>query len=66
LGTVRDREYQVATPPVLSLAAASGCSAYDCELVHLSQAQGCPLVTADEKVLRLFPGTAVSLQDFTR
>lgn len=63
---VHGREFQVASAPVLALAQASGCSAYDCEFVHLAQANACSLVTADNKVLSQFPGTAVSLQDFVR
>jgi predicted nucleic acid-binding protein len=60
------REFQVDSTPVLSLAAASNCSPYDCEFVHVALTEGCPLVTADKRVLAAFPGTAVSLEDFIR
>ena len=60
------REYQVESQPVLALADATGCAAYDCEYVHLAQARGWSLVTADNRLLSQFPGTAVSFQDFVK
>ncbi|HEX6748659.1 MAG TPA: type II toxin-antitoxin system VapC family toxin [Longimicrobium sp.] len=60
------KEFQVESQSVLSLADGSGCAAYDCEFVHLAQARGWKLVTADAKLLAQFPGTAVSLQDFVK
>jgi predicted nucleic acid-binding protein len=57
-------EYQVQSPPVLELVARSGCTAYDCEFVHLAEELRVPLVTADRQVLRAFPTIAVSLQSF--
>ena len=59
------REYAVESEAVLSLAAASGRSAYDCEFVALAQALGVSLVTSDRQVLSAFPETAVSLSAFT-
>ncbi len=49
---------------VLALAAQSTCSSYDCEFVALAQSLGVPLVTNDKRVLKDFPGTAVSLAEF--
>jgi len=49
---------------ILRLAHASGCTAYDCEFVALAQRLGLPLVTADSQVLKAFPETALSPQDF--
>lgn len=54
------REGCVYSEQVLRLAAASGCTAYDCEFVALAQAAGVPLVTADRKVIAAFPTIAVS------
>ena len=62
----RRREYPVDSATVLSLAASSNCSPYDCEFVYVATTLGCPLVTGDKKLLASFPGTAVSFEDFTR
>lgn len=61
---MRGREFSVATPPVLELAKASGCSAYDCEFVALAQELGIPLVTTDQRVQAAFPATAVAPERF--
>ncbi len=61
---LRGNEYQVESGPVLRLAEQSGCSAYDCEFVHLAQELGLPLVTSDGRVLRAFPAVAVSMADY--
>ena len=61
---LQGREYGVSSARVLDLAAASRCSAYDCEFVALAQDFGIPLVTADEKVLAAFLETAVSMGAF--
>jgi predicted nucleic acid-binding protein len=58
------REYQVPSAPVLELARESGCSAYDCEFVHVAQELEVPMVTSDNKVLRAFPATALSPQSY--
>lgn len=61
---LEDREYEVPSATVLQLAQESGCTAYDCEFVHVAQQLGAPLVTSDKRVLGAFPRLAVSLQDF--
>lgn len=59
-------EYDVESKNVLRLADKSKCSAYDCEFVALAKRFNLTLVTADKKVLREFPETAVSLEMFAR
>ena len=49
---------------VLDLAAASSCSAYDCEFVALAQDLGVRLVTVDKQVLKEFPTVAIALGEF--
>ena len=61
---MRGCEVQPVSHRVLSLAAASACSAYDCESVALAQDLGVPLVTADRKILEQFPAVAVPLAAF--
>lgn len=62
--TMRGREFMVSSNRVLDLAAASGCTAYDCEFVALAQDLGIRLVTADRQILESFPETAIGLDDF--
>ncbi len=57
-------EYDIASVEVLSLAEASGCSAYDCEFVALALNLKVPLVTSDRKIMKAFSGTAISLDEF--
>ena len=61
---MRDHEFHVMADEVFRVASVSSCSAYDCEFVALAKELGVPLVTADKKVLREFPETAVSPQQF--
>jgi len=61
---MQGREYRVSSQRVLALTANSRCSAYDCEFVALAEDLGLPLVTADSKILRQFPATAVAFGDF--
>jgi predicted nucleic acid-binding protein len=64
MSLMRGREYTVTSQQVLSLAATSNCSAYDCEFVALAQDLGLPLVTVDRQVLRQFPTCTVPLEAF--
>lgn len=61
---MRDREYTVASAPVLNLVASSACSAYDCEFVTLARDLGVPLVTVDKQILNQFPDVAISPKTF--
>lgn len=58
-------EYRVEARQVLSLAATSCCSAYDCEFVALAQELGVPLVTSDRRLLEAFPSVAVAVDVFS-
>ncbi|MFO7865935.1 MAG: hypothetical protein R6V02_03860 [Candidatus Aminicenantes bacterium] len=49
---------------VLELAAASGCSAYDCEYAAPAKHLHVKLITNDQKILQSFPETAVSPDAF--
>lgn len=61
---VRDNEYAVPDERVLALAAASGCSAYDCEFVALAEGLNVLLVTSDRQVLKAFPKRAMAPEVF--
>jgi len=61
---LQGREYQVPSAPVLVLSKESGCTAYDCEFVHIAKELGVPLVTSDKRVLQAFPRLAVSIGEF--
>lgn len=56
--------FSVDSGRVLKYAAASGCTAYDCEFVALAERLGVPLVTADKKLVAAFPETAISMEAF--
>lgn len=62
--SMRSNEYAVDTADVLKLVDRTGHSSYDCEFVALAQALGVPLVTGDVRLMHLFPGTAVKMDDF--
>jgi predicted nucleic acid-binding protein len=58
------REFLVSSAAVMQCVAESRCSAYDCEFVALAQEQRLTLLTADREILRDFPRTALSLDQF--
>lgn len=58
------REVEAPSFQILSLAQASGRSAYDCEFVAVAEELGAPFVTADQQLVRAFPGIATTLDDF--
>ena len=57
-------EYVVDSISVLSLAKESGCTAYDCEFIALAKLLKTKLITADKKLLRNFPDTAIKASDY--
>lgn len=58
------REFAITSDQVLDLAAASECSAYDCEFVGLAMQLDVKLLTSDKKVLKAFPSLAISMSEF--
>jgi predicted nucleic acid-binding protein len=63
---MQGKEKPVASPSVLALAAASGCTAYDCEYVALAKELQLLLITTDREVLRAFPGLAIPPTTYLR
>ncbi|MCH8552574.1 MAG: type II toxin-antitoxin system VapC family toxin [Natronospirillum sp.] len=59
-----DNEYTVNSMDVLTLAEDSGCSAYDCEFVSLAKSLNLKLITGDKKLVRSFPGIAMTVTDY--
>ena len=62
-GSLLGGERDVPDPIVLSLAASSGCTAYDCEFAGLAALLQTVLVTADQALLQAFPGWCRSLDE---
>ena len=60
---VTDATVEPSTEECLRLAARGRVSAWDAEFVWVADAAGLPLVTADRKLARAFPGRVVSLED---
>ena len=61
-----DKEYQISSAHIMRLVHSSSCSSYDCEFVALAQYLSAPLITADKKILRQFPGIAKSPENYPR
>lgn len=57
-------EYEIDSLSVLRLTQKSACSAYDCEFIILAQNLGKKLVTADKKLIKAFPDTAITARGF--
>ena len=62
---MQGHEYDIVSHQVLSLAAESMCSAYDCEFVALAKDLNVSLITNDKQLLAQFPKVAQSLEQFT-
>lgn len=62
---VGENGYDVDSARVLELAAASGCTAYDCEFISLAEVLTAPLVTSDKKLLASFPEIAIPISAFS-
>ena len=59
-----ENEFNMESVSVLTIAAQSGCSAYDSEFVSLAKSLQTKLVTADKKLLTVFPDIAISAHDY--
>ncbi len=57
-------EMQVSSADVMTIVAATGCSAYDAEYVSLAKSFSVPLVTSDRRLRERFPDVAVSPAEF--
>ena len=57
-------EFRVRSDEVLSLAAKSGCTAYDCEFIYLAAELSVPMVTSDKKLMSAFPQFTQSMDAF--
>ena len=64
LFTMQNRELVPLNGLILTLAANSSLSAYDCEFVALAKELNCRLVTVDKQIVRKFPEIAMSLEEF--
>jgi predicted nucleic acid-binding protein len=62
-GLVTDATVEPSMEECLRLAARGRVSAWDAEFVFVAEAAGLPLVTADRRLARAFPGRVVPLED---
>ncbi len=58
---MQGREHEPDATRVLELAAQSGCTAYDCEYIEIAERLAAPLITADKKLIKAFPGICRAL-----
>jgi predicted nucleic acid-binding protein len=65
-GSLLGGEHAIADHSVLRMAAASKCSAYDCEFAALAEAFQTLLITEDKALLTGFPQICRSLSDAIR
>ena len=49
---------------IMQLAFRSNCSAYDCEFVALAIQLNVPLITYDRALIKAFPATAMTPEDY--
>ena len=63
LVTMQNRELAPSNNLILTVAASSALSAYDCEFVALARELNCKLVTVDKQIIKTFPDAAISLEE---
>ncbi len=61
---VADADLRSSARDCLQLASQGRVSAYDAEFIFVAEQLGLPLVTADRKLARAFPGRALSPEEF--
>ncbi|MCZ7591586.1 MAG: type II toxin-antitoxin system VapC family toxin [Kiritimatiellae bacterium] len=61
---LRNREYAIASDPVLELTARHSVTAYDAEFVVLAKQLGVPLITFDKPLRKAFPELAIDPEKF--
>jgi predicted nucleic acid-binding protein len=61
---VTDADLEASTEECLRVAARGGVSAYDAEFVFVAEQLELPLVTADRRLAKAFPGLAISPEEF--
>ena len=66
LDSLSEKECHTNPENVLELSVKKSVTVYDAEYVSLAKSLGIKLVTADSEILRKFPETAVSMEDFTK
>jgi len=58
------REHAVPSEEIMQAVVRSTCTAYHCEFVVLAEKLGTKLITYDRKLIREFPTTAITPDDF--
>lgn len=63
---MEQNEFDVQSIHILTLVNKGSCSAYDCEFIALAQHLSLNLLTEDQKILKEFPETAISLHEYLK
>jgi predicted nucleic acid-binding protein len=64
--TLENRQVVPSDDEILNLIESSNCTAYGCESVAPARQLNVALVTADKQLLKEFPDSAISLDDFIK
>lgn len=64
--TLENHQVTPSTEKIFELISKSDCTAYDCEFLALAQQLDILLVTADKQLLKRFPNSTMSLEEFTK
>lgn len=66
LETLSEKECHTEHENVLECSVTKSITVYDAEYVSLAKSLGIRLITSDREILRKFPETAVSMEDFSK